>query len=66
MTIYPIQANMGKKSHVTKATTNSNSLRTTIPEDIVKDMKLEIGDVIDWEVIASEKGKKHAKVRKLE
>jgi hypothetical protein len=57
---------MGKKSHITRATTNSNSLRTTIPEDIVHDMKLQIGDVLDWEVVSPEKGKKHAKVRKLE
>ena len=53
-------------THITKATTTSNSLRTTIPEDIVKDMHLEIGDVPDWEVIPTEKRKKHAKVRKLE
>jgi hypothetical protein len=57
---------MGKKSHITKATTTSNSLRTTIPEDIAKDMHLEIGDVLDWEVSTTEKGKIHAKVRKLE
>lgn len=50
-------------THITKATTTSNSLRTTIPEDIVKDMHLEIGDV---QVSTTEKGKKHAKVRKLE
>jgi hypothetical protein len=57
---------MGKKSHITKATSTSNSLRTTIPEGIAKDMHLEIGDVLDWEVSTTEKGKKHAKVRKLE
>jgi antitoxin component of MazEF toxin-antitoxin module len=58
---------MGKKSHITKATTTSNSLRTTIPEDVVKNMGLNIGDVLDWEVhAAGEKGKKYAKVRKLE
>jgi bifunctional DNA-binding transcriptional regulator/antitoxin component of YhaV-PrlF toxin-antitoxin module len=58
---------MGKKSHITKATTTSNSLRTTIPEDIAKDMDMNIGDILDWEVhTAGEKGKKYAKVRKLE
>jgi antitoxin component of MazEF toxin-antitoxin module len=57
---------VGKKSHITKATTTSNSLRTTIPEDVVKEMHLEIGDILDWDVIQTEKGKKHAKVRKLE
>jgi hypothetical protein len=48
------------------ATTTSNSLRTTIPEDIAKDMDLNIGDILDWEVHSSEKGKKYVKVRKLE
>jgi bifunctional DNA-binding transcriptional regulator/antitoxin component of YhaV-PrlF toxin-antitoxin module len=57
---------MGKKSHITKATTTSKSLRTTIPEDIAKNMDLEIGDILDWEVHTTEKGKKLAKVRKLE
>jgi bifunctional DNA-binding transcriptional regulator/antitoxin component of YhaV-PrlF toxin-antitoxin module len=57
---------MGKKSHITKATTTSNSLRTTIPVDIAKDMDLNIGDILDWEVHASEKGKIYVKVRKLE
>jgi hypothetical protein len=57
---------MGKKSHITKATTTSNSLRTTIPEDVVKDMKLSEGDVLDWEVNTTDKGKIYAKVRRLE
>jgi hypothetical protein len=33
---------------------------------VVKEMRLEIGDILDWDVIQTEKGKKHAKVRKLE
>jgi hypothetical protein len=57
---------MGKKSHVTKAATTSNSLRTTIPENVVKDMKLNDGDVLDWEVNTMEKGRTYAKVRRLE
>jgi hypothetical protein len=57
---------MGKKSHITKATTTSNSLRTTIPEDVVKDMKISEGDVLDWEVNTTEKERSYAKVRKLE
>jgi NADH:ubiquinone oxidoreductase subunit D len=57
---------VGKKSHITKATTTSKSLRTTIPADVVKEMHLEIGDIFDWEVVQTEKGKKYARVRKLE
>ena len=63
---YTNQSSVGKKSHITKATTTSKSLRTTIPEDVVREMRLEIGDILDWDVIQTEKGKKHAKVRKLE
>jgi hypothetical protein len=57
---------MGKKSHVTKATTTSSSLRTTIPKNVVKDMKLSMGDVLDWDVNTTEKGRTYAKVRRLE
>lgn len=56
---------MGRKSTVAKATTNSTSVRATIPEEIVKQMKLKAGDVLDWEV-TSEGSRKVAKVRKLE
>ncbi|MGH9858358.1 MAG: AbrB/MazE/SpoVT family DNA-binding domain-containing protein [Acidobacteriota bacterium] len=56
---------MGKKSTVARATTNSSSLRATIPEDIVLELKLEAGDVLDWEVV-SERGRKFAKFRRME
>ncbi len=46
---------MGKKSHITKATTTSNSLRAIIPVDVAKDMDLNIGDILDWEVHASKR-----------
>jgi hypothetical protein len=36
-------------------------------KEVVKDMDLNSGDILDWEVYAAgEKGKKHVKVRKLE
>ena len=56
---------VGKKSIVSKATTTSNSLRATIPEDIVTELGLRVGDALDWDVI-TEKGKKYARIRKLE
>lgn len=56
---------MGDKSTVAKASTNSPSVRATIPENIVKDMGLKVGDILDWQVV-EEKGKKYAKFRKLE
>jgi bifunctional DNA-binding transcriptional regulator/antitoxin component of YhaV-PrlF toxin-antitoxin module len=56
---------VGKKSTVAKATTNSSSLRATIPEAIVKELKLEAGDILDWQVV-TEKGRKYAKIRRME
>ncbi|MGD0396401.1 MAG: AbrB/MazE/SpoVT family DNA-binding domain-containing protein [Nitrososphaerales archaeon] len=56
---------MGRKSAVAKASSNSISLRATIPEEIVQEMKLKAGDVLDWEV-TSEDGRKVMKVKRLE
>ena len=43
----------------------SESLRATIPKEIKEYLELKIGDVIEWESYI-EKGKKYAKIRKLE
>lgn len=56
---------MGKKSTVAKATSKSTSLRATIPEEIAKQMGLEVGDVLDWE-LATDGKRKVARVKKLE
>ncbi len=56
---------MGHKSTVAKAASNSTSVRATIPQEITKEMKLEVGDVLDWEV-TSEGSRKVMRVRKLE
>ena len=53
------------KSTVANANTKSSSVRATIPEDIVKDLKIQVGDVLDWSV-DEVKGKKYARFRKLE
>jgi bifunctional DNA-binding transcriptional regulator/antitoxin component of YhaV-PrlF toxin-antitoxin module len=55
---------LGYKSAVAKASSNSRSVRATIPEEIVKQMGLEAGDVLDWEV-EERKSRKVAIVRKL-
>jgi hypothetical protein len=49
---------MRKKSHIIKPTTYSRRY--------VADIKVEVGDVLDWLVVAPERSKKHAKVRKFE
>jgi bifunctional DNA-binding transcriptional regulator/antitoxin component of YhaV-PrlF toxin-antitoxin module len=45
---------MGETTSLTKATTKSKSLRTTIPMGIVKQFNLSEGDKIDWEIRAEE------------
>jgi bifunctional DNA-binding transcriptional regulator/antitoxin component of YhaV-PrlF toxin-antitoxin module len=56
---------MTRPTRIGKANTISSSLRTTIPNEIVDYLGLKIGDVVDWEE-TSEKGKKYARIRKLE
>ncbi len=41
---------MGNKSTVTSASSAVNSLRTTIPKPICKDLNLASGDVLDWSI----------------
>jgi len=56
---------MTKSSRIVKANSIASSLRATIPNDIVEYLGLQLGDVIDWEAY-TEKGKKYARIRKLE
>lgn len=56
---------MGQKSTIAKASSNSPSVRATIPEEIVKEMQLSVGDVLDWEV-EERKARKVMIVKKLE
>jgi bifunctional DNA-binding transcriptional regulator/antitoxin component of YhaV-PrlF toxin-antitoxin module len=56
---------MTNPTRVSKANSVSSSLRTTIPNEIVDYLGLKIGDVVDWEE-SQEKGKKYARIRKLE
>lgn len=56
---------MGKVTIAAKATSKSESLRSTIPEEIVAELGLQVGDALDWDIV-TEKGKKYARFRKLE
>lgn len=47
---------MGEITVLSKATTTSKSLRTTVPSGIVKQFKLKKGDKLEWEIKA-ESGK---------
>ena len=53
------------KTVLVTAATNSKSLRTTVPQDIVAQLNLEKGDVVKW-LIVEVNGKKLATVRKVE
>jgi hypothetical protein len=47
------------RGHVTrlvKATSKSESLRTTVPSGVVRDLDLDLGDSIRWVVRANEDG----------
>ena len=56
---------MGSKSTVARASSNSPSIRATIPEDVAKEMQISVGDVLDWEV-EDRKNRKVMVVKKLE
>jgi len=43
---------MGEITVLTKATSKSNSLRTTVPQGIVKQFNLSKGDKLNWEIKA--------------
>ena len=48
-----------------KANTKSSSVRTTIPEKIVQEMEIAVGDLLDWET-TTQGGRKVVRVKKLE
>jgi bifunctional DNA-binding transcriptional regulator/antitoxin component of YhaV-PrlF toxin-antitoxin module len=56
---------MGEKSIVAKASSKSPSVRTTVPEKIVEEMEIKVGDVLDWETVM-QGGRKIIRVKKLE
>ncbi len=57
---------MGETSKVAKASSKSPSLRITIPESIVRQMGIRVGDVMDWEVYLDSESRRALRVRKLQ
>ncbi len=45
---------MGEITVLTKATTTSNSLRTTVPSGVAKQLRLREGGKLDWEIKAED------------
>ena len=56
---------VGSKSKLANARPGSPSLRTTVPQGIVDQFNLKVGDELDWEISFIE-GKKILIVRKVE
>jgi hypothetical protein len=55
---------MGEHTKLNRANTKSPSLRTTVPESVVNELKVKEGDSIEWERIIYE-GKIAIRVKKV-
>jgi bifunctional DNA-binding transcriptional regulator/antitoxin component of YhaV-PrlF toxin-antitoxin module len=47
----------GETTTLTKASTKTQSLRTTVPAGIVKQFNLKLGDKLEWKIKAENKDK---------
>lgn len=54
-----------KTTKVQLANNVSGSLRITIPNDIAAELGLKVGDVVNWD-LTTDKGRKYARLRRLE
>ena len=61
MDILPV----GERTKLNRANNNSPSLRTTVPEGVVNELKVKEGDSLEWERIIHE-GRIAIRVRKTE
>lgn len=55
---------MQEITRLTKANTRSNSLRATIPNNVVKELGLQESDFIEWDVF-EDGNEKYAKIKKV-
>ena len=56
---------VGERTKLNRANNNSPSLRTTVPEGVVSDLKVEEGDSLEWERIVHD-GKIVIRIKKAE
>lgn len=56
-------SSVGERTKLNKANSNSPSLRTTVPESVVSELKVKEGDSLEWERIIHE-GKIAIRVKK--
>jgi hypothetical protein len=55
---------VGERTKLNRANKTSPSLRTTVPESVVSELKVKLGDTIEWERIIHE-GKIAIRVKKV-
>jgi antitoxin component of MazEF toxin-antitoxin module len=56
---------VGERTKLNRANNTSPSLRTTVPESVVSELKLKEGDSVEWERIIHE-GKIAIRIKKAE
>jgi hypothetical protein len=56
---------VGERTKLNRANNNSPSLRTTVPEGVVSELKVKEGDSLEWERIIHE-GKIAIRIKKAE
>lgn len=54
----------GHLTRLAKATSKSESLRTTVPAGVVRDLDLQLGDRLRWVILAETDGTLVARVEK--
>jgi hypothetical protein len=54
----------GHLTRLAKATSKSESLRTTVPAGVVRDLDLQLGDRLRWVILAQEDGSLVARVKR--
>ena len=48
--------NKGDRTKLSSAKTKTDSLRTTVPSSIVRQMKLNVGDQLEWQIESLDPG----------
>jgi hypothetical protein len=62
---YSVLPTVGERTKLNRANSTSPSLRTTVPESVVNELKVKEGDSVEWERIVYE-GKIATRIKKAE
>jgi hypothetical protein len=58
--------NKGDRTKLTLAKTKTDSLRTTVPSSIVRQMKLNAGDQLEWQIESLDPGVVKVSIKRSE